>query len=83
MFALKAGLSFGVAIGGWLLAAYGYKANVVQTTQALAGIRMTVSIYPALFYFLVAVCLCFYRISKKLNIEIQDELAERRKQFQH
>jgi glycoside/pentoside/hexuronide:cation symporter, GPH family len=83
MFALKAGLSFGVAIGGWLLAAYGYKANVAQTAQALTGIRLTVSLYPALFFSLVAVCLCFYKIGKKLNIEIQDELAERRKQFQY
>jgi Na+/melibiose symporter-like transporter len=82
MFALKAGLSFGVAIGGWLLAAYAYEANVAQTAQALMGIRLTVSVYPALFYFLVALCLCFYGIGKDLNIHIQDELAERRRLFQ-
>jgi Na+/melibiose symporter-like transporter len=82
MFALKTGLSFGGAIGGWLLAAYGYRANVAQTAWALTGIRMTVSLYPALFYLAVTTILCFYPIGKKLNIEIQDELAERRKQFQ-
>ena len=35
--ALKAGLGFGGAIGGWLLAAYGYVPNVAQTEHALQG----------------------------------------------
>jgi Na+/melibiose symporter-like transporter len=82
MFALKTGLSLGGAIAGWLLSAYGYKANIAQTARALMGIRMTISIYPALLFLLIVVCLGFYKISKKLNIQIQDELAERRKQFQ-
>jgi Na+/melibiose symporter-like transporter len=81
MFALKTGLSLGGALAGWLLSAYGYKANVVQTPEALMGIRLTISIYPALFFFIVVICLFFYKIGKKLNIEIQDELAERRKRF--
>ncbi len=83
MFALKTGLSLGGAIAGWLLSAYGYRANMAQTAEALTGIRMTISIYPALFFGLIVVCLGFYRINKKLNIQIQDELAERRKQFQN
>ncbi len=47
------------------------------------GIRMTVSLYPALFFLEIAVSLCFYGVGKKLNLEIQDELAERRRQFQY
>jgi len=82
IFSLKAGLSLGGALAGWLLDAYGYQANVAQTTRALTGIRMTVSVYPAIFFFVVVICLCFYKIGKKLNIQIQDELAERRKHFQ-
>jgi len=82
MFALKTGLSLGGAIAGWLLSAYGYKANVAQTATALTGIRMTISVYPALLFLLIVACLFFYKISKKLNIQIQDELAERRKHFQ-
>jgi Na+/melibiose symporter-like transporter len=81
MFALKTGLSFGGALAGWLLSAYGYRANVAQTAKALLGIRMTISVYPAIFFFVVVVCMFFYRIGKKLNIQIQDELAERRKRF--
>jgi GPH family glycoside/pentoside/hexuronide:cation symporter len=82
MFALKTGLSLGGALAGWLLSAYGYKANVAQTAEALMGIRLTVSVYPALFFFIVVATMFFYKIGKSLNIQIQDELAERRKQFQ-
>jgi Na+/melibiose symporter-like transporter len=82
MFGLKAGLSLGGAMAGWLLSAYGYQANVQQTPSALLGIRMTISIYPAIFFLIVVVTMFFYKIGKKLNIRIQDELAERRTQFQ-
>ncbi|MCL6544126.1 MAG: MFS transporter [Bryobacteraceae bacterium] len=81
IFALKAGLSLGGAIAGWLLSAYGYQANVAQTERALLGIRMMISVYPALFFVVVVICLIRYRIGKTLNIQIQDELAERRRQF--
>jgi Na+/melibiose symporter-like transporter len=83
LFGLKAGLSLGGAIAGWLLSGYGYRANAVQSPEALTGIRMTISVYPAIFFFIVLACLFCYKISKKLNIQIQDELAERRKQFKH
>ena len=56
-------------------------ANVAQTPQALLGIRMTMSVYPALFLCIVVVCLFRYKINKSLNIEIQDALAERRRAF--
>ena len=50
VFALKAGLGFGGAIGGWLLAAYGYVPNVAQTERALQGIKLTTSIFPAITF---------------------------------
>jgi len=77
-FALKAGLSLGGAIGGWLLSGYGYQANVAQTPHALLGIRLSASLYPAIFLAAVVVCMLFYKIIKKLNLQIQDELAARR-----
>src|SRR5262249_10772758 len=82
IFGLKAGLSLGGAIAGWLLSGYGYRANATQTPEALQGIRMTISIYPAIFFLIVIVCLIVYKINKKLNIQIQDELIERRKKFE-
>jgi GPH family glycoside/pentoside/hexuronide:cation symporter len=81
IFALKTGLSLGGALAGWLLSGYGYKPNVAQTAHTLMGIRMTVSVYPALFFAVIVGCLFFYEIGKKLNIQIQDELADRRKSF--
>ena len=81
IFSLKVGLSLGAYLAGVLLSAYGYQANVAQTETALWGIRMTVSVYPALFFAIVVICMFFYKIGKKLNIQIQDELAERRKNF--
>jgi sugar (glycoside-pentoside-hexuronide) transporter len=80
VFALKAGLGFGGAVTGYLLSRYGYVPNAVQTAHALQGIRLTMSIFPAITFGVCAVCLCFYRIDKKMEIRITSELAERRKQ---
>jgi Na+/melibiose symporter-like transporter len=81
LFALKTGLSLGGFAAGWLLSGYGYKPNAVQAPEALQGIRMTISVYPAILFLIVIVCLVRYKIGKRLNLQIQDELAERRKKF--
>ena len=79
VFALKAGLGFGGAITGYVLSMYGYVPNAVQTERALGGIVMTMSIFPAITFGLCIVCLFFYSINKQAEIQITDELAERRK----
>jgi len=81
LFGLKTGLSLGGATAGWLLSGFGYRANAVQSTSALQGIRMTISIFPAMLFLVVVACLIVYPIGKRLNLQIQDELAERRKKF--
>jgi GPH family glycoside/pentoside/hexuronide:cation symporter len=81
LFGLKTGLSLGGFAAGWLLSGYGYKPNAVQTPEALQGIRMTISVYPAILFAIVIICLICYKIGKRLNLQIQDELAERRKKF--
>jgi beta-glucosidase len=81
VFALKAGLGFGGAICGWLLAAYGYIPNVIQSEHALFGIRMTASIFPAITFFVGVGALIFYGIDKTMNLQIQHELEDRRKGF--
>jgi GPH family glycoside/pentoside/hexuronide:cation symporter len=83
VFGLKAGLGVGGAIGGYLLAAYGYVPNADQSARALDGIRLTMSLFPALGFALCVVCLLFYRIDKRAEIEMADELTERRRQFSH
>ncbi len=81
VFALKAGLGFGGAITGYVLALYGYVPNAAQTAEALNGIVMTMSVFPAITFGLCVVCLFFYRINKQAEIQITTELAERRKGF--
>ena len=81
LFALKAGLSLGGALSAWVIAAYGYVPNVVQTPRALLGIRLGASIYPAVALCFGIVCLVIYPIGKALNIRIQDELTERRRKY--
>lgn len=83
VFALKAGLGLGGAICGWLLSSYDYVPNMVQSEHALLGIRLTASIYPAITFFIGVIALTSYGISKELNLRIQDELAERRKNFEY
>ncbi len=81
LFGLKTGLSLGGAMAGWLLSGFGYRANAVQTADSLRGIRLTISLFPTILFAVVIVCLICYKIGRKLNIQIQDELAERRKKF--
>jgi GPH family glycoside/pentoside/hexuronide:cation symporter len=81
VFALKAGLGFGGAITGYVLAWFGYVPNAAQTAGALDGIRYTMSAFPAVTFAVCAACLCLYTIDKASEIRITDELAERRKGF--
>jgi GPH family glycoside/pentoside/hexuronide:cation symporter len=81
LFALKAGLSLGGALSAWIIDAYGYVPNAVQTERALLGIRLGASVYPAIAMALGLACLARYQIGKRLNIQLHEELAERRKRF--
>jgi len=83
VFGLKAGLGFGGAIAGYILSLYGYVPNVLQSVSALEGIKLTMSLFPAITFGLCAVTLFFYKIDKQQEIQITNELAERRKAFQN
>jgi Na+/melibiose symporter-like transporter len=81
VFALWIGVAMGGAIDGWLLSFFGYQSSGMQTEHALFGIRLIASVVSGAFFLVVALCLLFYRIDKKLNLKISNELAERRKTF--
>jgi len=81
LFALKAGLSLGGALSAWIIDAYGYVPNAVQTERALLGIRLGASVYPAIMLGIVLVCLISYPIGKALGLRIQEELTERRRRY--
>ena len=81
VFALKAGLGLGGAFAGLILSGFGYASglNVVQSEQAIQGIRLVSSLVPALLFAVGVAALFFYPISKQFNEQMQAELAERRK----
>jgi Na+/melibiose symporter-like transporter len=82
-FGLKFGLALGGFISGWLLTMFGYVAGAEQTATALAGIRLMVSIFPAIPFFIGVTVLFLYKINKSMELQMQDELIERRKKYEY
>jgi len=79
LFALKLGIALGVSALAWILGAYGYQPNQEQTERGLLGIRLVMSIYPAIFAFIGMVFMLFYPLNKKRMEQVETELIERRK----
>lgn len=78
VFALKFGLGVGGAICGGIIDSFGFIANKVQTDSAVFGIKLTASLIPAATFVIGVIALFFYPISKKLNEQVQSEMAARR-----
>lgn len=79
IFGLKMGLSIGGALGAALLAKYGYVANAPnQTAGTISGIKMSVSVYPFILFFIGVILLAGYKINKKLELAIENDLKVRR-----
>jgi sugar (glycoside-pentoside-hexuronide) transporter len=80
VFALKLGLSLGGAIAGWLLDYVGYVPNApIQSSEAVDGIRLMMSLLPALSFALAATVLVFYGIGRTQEMAMSTELAARRR----
>lgn len=75
IFFIKLGLAIGGAAAGWLLAGYGYQADVVQTETAKTGILLSFSIYPALGSLLVALVMRWYILTNEKIAVISRDLA--------
>ncbi len=79
IFGLKAGLSIGGALVAGILASYGYNEQLaVQSAETVNGIKLSLSIYPMLTFFVSVACLFFYEINKKMEVRLQEELTARR-----
>jgi GPH family glycoside/pentoside/hexuronide:cation symporter len=74
----KFGWTIGGALAGWLLGYYGFKANIVQTRDTLVGIRMMLSIYPAIGTLLGAVFMFFYPLKESVMEKIESDLTKLR-----
>ncbi|KAF1685330.1 MFS transporter [Pseudoxanthomonas broegbernensis] len=76
---LKVGLSVGGALVAGILAHHAYDANLeAQSPEAVAGIRLAVSVYCSIPFLIAACLLFFYKINKPMESRIERELAERR-----
>ncbi|MEP6947630.1 MAG: MFS transporter [Ginsengibacter sp.] len=79
MVGLKVGLSLGSAIVTGMLSFYNYAANSnVQTPAAIQGTKMLVSVFPSIPFVIGVGLLFFYKINKKMEVQIEDDLKQRR-----
>jgi GPH family glycoside/pentoside/hexuronide:cation symporter len=83
LFFLKFGLALGAAAIGWILAWYGYEKGAAQTPEAMKGIVLLNSLYPAIFSFIGVAAMVFYPLSSKKMLEIETDLIARRKTAQN
>jgi glycoside/pentoside/hexuronide:cation symporter, GPH family len=86
MVGLKGGLSIGSSLVTRILGLYHYIAKnnsdaaaiITQPETAVQGTRMLVSIYPAIPFLVCIGLLFWYEINKKMEVQIESELKERR-----
>lgn len=79
MVGLKAGLSIGGSLTTLFLGYFHYIPNSPsQAAETINGIRLLVSIFPAVPFLAGCGLLSFYKIDKKMEIQIEKELKERR-----
>jgi GPH family glycoside/pentoside/hexuronide:cation symporter len=77
-FAQKAGWGIGGALAGWLLVAFQFTPNVEQTTTAITGIKLMISVFPGILYMSCAILMYFYAIDHNTVLKMEAELEERR-----
>lgn len=77
LFALKMGLTAGGTIVGWVLEGYGFIANEIQTESTLLGIKMLMSVFPALFGIIGGFLVLFYPITDEKMVEIELDLKNK------
>jgi len=84
MVGLKVGLSIGSSLVALIIGKYGYISaeggvNAVQPETVATGAKMLVSVFPSIPFFIACGLLLFYKINKKMEVQIEKDLAERRK----
>jgi GPH family glycoside/pentoside/hexuronide:cation symporter len=81
--AMILGLKGGLTIGGTLvvsfLSAYGYDSTLtIQPDSAVLGMKLMISVFSFIAFFIAFVLLFFYSIDKKMEDQIEEELKSRR-----
>jgi len=76
-FGSKVGQALALGLNGWILAAFGYAADVDQTALAKLGIRLLVGPIPAVFFVAGIIVLSYYPINRKAYARIIEKIASR------
>ena len=77
-FAQKLGWSVGGAIAGWMLAWFGFHANVEQSPHTIHGMRLMFSVMPAVLGICNACIIGVYDLDDSRMKEIEADLAQRK-----
>nr|WP_240049155.1 glycoside-pentoside-hexuronide (GPH):cation symporter [Parerythrobacter lutipelagi] len=80
IFAVKAGIAFGLAIPGFVMGWTGFVAGQDQSDSAKFGIDLAFALIPAAALVPGMIAMLFYRIDRKALTQIESDLAERRLQ---
>ena len=80
MVGLKGGLTIGSSLLTWLLGLYDYIPNseTAQSATAINGTKLLVSVFPSIPFLLGVGLLFFYKINKKMEVQIEADLKQRR-----
>lgn len=74
----KLGWTLGGSVTLWLLALYGFKANVDQSAETIHGLKVMLGIIPAIAALLSGLFMIWYKLDAKTMATIEKDLAERR-----
>lgn len=74
----KLGWAIGSALTGWLLAYFGFQANTAQNPETIQGIKMFMSLLPAIGTVLSIILISLYPLSEKKMRKISIALERRR-----
>ena len=78
----KLGWTIGGAISGWILAAFGFIANEVQSDESVLGIRLMISIFAAVGVLISIAIMYFYPLTEKFMKEkVEGPLEEARAKY--
>lgn len=80
MVGLKLGLTVGSSLVTQILSSYGYVANseLGQSSEAVLGTKLLVSVYPSIPFLIGVALLFFYEINKSMETQIELDLKQRR-----
>ena len=70
--------AIGTAITGWLLAFFGFEANATQNTETIEGIKMFMSIFPAIGTILSVIFILMYPLSETRMKSVVQQLNKQR-----